>query len=96
MLFLLVAHDKPGTGAAVQRIRSSWMQNVAAMAKSGEMFAGGAINQDGVRMGSFALLNFPSRSEAQSWIERHPYTTEGVWASAELLDASLAPPFLGG
>lgn len=94
MLFLLVARDRPGSDAAVQRIRSTWLVNVAAMAEKGEMVVGGAMQDAGARFGSFALLNFPSRTVAERWIAEHPYTTEGVWESTRLWEAGLAPPFL--
>lgn len=60
---------------------------------SGNFWYGAALlNESGYMHGSMLLMDFPSRSELQAWLDIEPHQTEGVWHKVEIHRCNVRDP----
>jgi len=87
MQFVVIAYDGADEDAAERRAqaRPAHMAGAQRMKDDGQIVCGGAIlDDDGVMIGSVAIVDFPSRADLDAWLTDDPYVTEGVWQWIEV------------
>ncbi len=93
MQFLLIAKDGTDEGALERRLtaREEHLAGAHAMQERGEKIIGGAILDDAGKMvGSMMVLDFPSRTELDTWLKSEIYVTTGVWKDIEIMPYKVA------
>lgn len=87
MQFVIIARDGSDAEAHERRLkaRDAHLAGVQRMKADRSLLTGGAILDDGGKMiGSVAIVDFPSRSELESWLATDPYVTGDVWRKIEI------------
>jgi uncharacterized protein len=78
MQFLVVALDRPGSGALRQQLRHAHLEFVSA--RQDRITFGGPIqNEDGTTIGSVLILKFPNRATLDEHLEQDPYFAGGLF-----------------
>lgn len=58
------------------------------------MWYGAVLWDDNDQMvGSMLIMDFPSKSELQDWLDREPYVTAKVWESVEVHKCNVRDPW---
>lgn len=96
MQFLIIAHD--GTDEDALNRRKAERGNHIALSdeaiKRGEQIVGAAIlGEDGDMKGSAMIVDFPSRTELDAWLEKEPYVTGNVWQDIKVYPCKIGPSF---
>jgi uncharacterized protein YciI len=87
MEFVVIARDGTDEGAKDRRLatRPAHLNEIRPFVERGEVAIGGAIlDDDGDMVGSVMLVEFPTRSDLDRWLESDPYVTQGVWEQIEV------------
>lgn len=82
MQFLVIAYDGTDDDAPARRAahREAHFAGLPRLFDAGHLLTGGAmLNDDGVMIGSTAIMDFPSRADLDAWLASEPYVTGGVW-----------------
>lgn len=82
MQFLVIAYDDVGATAALRRRegRSRHLDDMREIGADGQFISGGAILDEGGRTaGAAMIVDFPSRTALDAWLDAHPYVETGVW-----------------
>jgi uncharacterized protein YciI len=79
MIFAFWLMDRPGTAALRDEVRPVHRAYLAKLADR-MAFAGPLTSEDGqTTVGSLLAVDFPSRSEAEAWIQAEPFMMAGVY-----------------
>ena len=79
MIFVFWLIDRPQTAALREEVRPAHRAYLAKIADR-MAFAGPLTSDDGLTtVGSLLAIDFPSRAEAQAWIQAEPFTMAGVY-----------------
>jgi uncharacterized protein YciI len=87
MQFLVIAYDGKDAGASERRLaaRDAHLAGARRRKAEGRTVAGGAILDDnGQMIGSAIIVNYPSRTELDEWLQSDPYVTGGVWVDIQV------------
>ena len=82
MQFIITAYDGSDQGSLSRRmsVRPRHLENMrSVMAHNKVLCAGGITNEEGTPIGSFLIMEFPSREQLDKYLETEPYVTENVW-----------------
>ena len=82
MNFLILAHDFRDPEAPSRRMqqRPAHLDGVRRMKEEGTFLDGGAmLDDEGRAVGSMVVVEFPSRTEVDTWLAADPYVTGQVW-----------------
>lgn len=100
MHFMITAYDGTDAGALDRRmsVRPQHLQNMEKVMQTYKVLcAGGITNEAGSPVGSFLVMDFPSRRELDEYLDTEPYVTRGVWqtirvepCSAVILDNKIS------
>ncbi|MBR6700726.1 MAG: hypothetical protein IKL72_03245 [Firmicutes bacterium] len=87
MQFLITAYDGTDNDALSRRmrVRPSHLENMRKVMENNKILcAGGIISDEGKPVGSFLIMDFPSRESLDKYLETEPYVTEKVWESIKI------------
>lgn len=93
MQFVVIAHDgnDPDAVARRQAVRPTHLGGIQPLVDAGNILMGGAmLDDDGNMRGSVLLVDFPSRTELDAWIDHDPYVTDGIWQQIEIVPFRVA------
>ncbi|MCH2547129.1 MAG: YciI family protein [Alphaproteobacteria bacterium] len=96
MQFIVIAFDGTDPEAASRRLvaRPAHLQMVEQATARGEQILGVAIlNDDKKMIGSLMVMDFPSRSMLDAWLEREPYVIGKVWEKIDVYNGAIPPSF---
>ena len=96
MQFLVIGHDGDDAGAPARRqaVRARHLQLGDEMEVEGSRWYGASLrDDDGNMIGSFAVMDFPSRDELDAWLEREPYVVGNVWQRIEIHRCAVRDPW---
>lgn len=82
MNFLINAYDYTDKDALARRmeVRPRHLENIYRVMEHNKILcAGGITNDEGKPIGSFLIMDFPSREDLDKYLESEPYITEKVW-----------------
>jgi uncharacterized protein YciI len=94
--FIIIAHDATDEGAYERRLkaRDAHVQGINKLRASGNIAIGVAMLDDNEKMcGSVMVVNFPSRSDLDTWMKIEPYVTGNVWGEVKIHKGALGPSF---
>ena len=94
--FVIIAYDATDDGAYERRMacREAHTKAMAEMREKGNMLCGLALlNDAGKMIGSNVIVNFPSRTELDKWLENEPYIMGKVWDNITIINAKLGDSF---
>lgn len=64
------------------------------MEADGSRWYGASLrDEDGNMIGSFAVMDFPSRAELDEWLKQEPYVTGNVWQRIEVHICAVRDPW---
>ena len=99
MQFMVLAYDGKDAHALDRRLafREQHLALADRLAAEGTMFFAAAIldTDDDKMIGSMLVVEFPSRTELDTWLEIEPYVTGDVWGEIEILPVKVGPSFIG-
>ena len=87
MQFLITAYDGTDNDALARRmrVRPSHLDNMRKVMENNRILcAGGIIGDEGKPIGSFLIMDFPSRERLDKYLETEPYVTEKVWEKIKI------------
>jgi len=87
MQFIITAYDGTDHDALSRRmrVRPRHLENMLqVMAHNKVLCAGGITNDEGTPIGSFLIMEFPSRALLDQYLETEPYVTEKVWQNIKV------------
>lgn len=87
MQFIITAYDYTDKDALARRmaVRPRHLENILkVMEEAKNLCAGGITNDAGMPIGSFLILDFPSREALDKYLETEPYITEKVWETVKV------------
>ena len=82
MQFMITAYDGTDSDALARRmsVRPRHLENMLKVMEQYKVLcAGGITNECGMPIGSFLVMDFPSRELLDKYLETEPYVTEKVW-----------------
>jgi len=82
MQFMITAYDGKDSDAISRRmsVRPRHLENMRRVMENNKILcAGGITNDAGALVGSFLIMEFPSRELFDKYLENEPYVTENVW-----------------
>ena len=87
MQFRITAYDYTDKDALARRmaVRPRHLENILKVMENDKILcAGGITNDAGYPIGSFLIMNFPSREALDKYLESEPYITENVWETVNV------------
>lgn len=87
MQFRITAYDYTDKDAFARRmaVRPRHLENILkVMEEHPILCAGGITNDTGAPIGSFLIMDFPSRETLDKYLESEPYITEKVWETIKV------------
>ncbi len=89
MLWMILCHDRPDSGALRQQTRPAHLAHIAPLAETNRVrFAGPLLDDaggpDGVAKGSLIVADFVDRAAAESWAEADPYALAGLFDEVQI------------
>jgi len=96
MEFIVIARDGNDDGAPSRRMdaRPGHIALSDEAIKRGEQILGAAmLDEHGTMRGSVMVVDFPDRAALDTWLEREPYVTGGVWKTIEVIPCRIGPSF---
>ncbi|MBE6021051.1 MAG: hypothetical protein E7228_04850 [Clostridiales bacterium] len=87
MYFKINAYDGTDKDALSRRknARPRHLQNMIRVMQTYSIpCAGGILNDEGTPIGSYLIMEFPSREDLDKYLENEPYVTEKVWEKIEI------------
>jgi uncharacterized protein YciI len=97
MQFVLLGYDGKDGDALSRRlaVREQHLAQGDQLVAEGKMLFAAAILDNTEKMiGSMLVLEFPSRTELDAWLEIEPYVRGEVWQEIEIYPAKVSPPFV--
>lgn len=82
MQFIIHAYDATDEHALERRmaVRPSHLEGIKKVKETGSVVcAGGMMNAEGKTIGSFLVMDFPSRELFDQYLKNEPYVVNGVW-----------------
>jgi len=99
MYFAILAEDVADSLPLRKQVREAHLERVQTLVDDGRVLAAGphpAVDADDPGdagfTGSLIIADFPSREDAQRWIDADPYTTAGVFARVTIKPFRLVLP----
>lgn len=99
MQFLVLGFDDDDDEALERRlkVREAHFKYGDEMEADGCRWYGASIRDDSGKMiGSFAVMDFPSRAELDSWLAKEPYVIGDVWRRIEIHNCAVRDPWKFG
>ncbi|OPJ59792.1 YciI family protein [Clostridium oryzae] len=96
MQFLVIGRDGKDEKALERRlsVREKHLALAGKMAKEGKSLYGGPLLDDtGKMVGSFFVVDFPSREGVDEWLKVEPYVTGNVFKEITIQPCSIAEVF---
>jgi len=87
MQFIITAYDSTDQDALARRmrVRPRHLENMRKVMETNKVLcAGGITNAEGTPIGSFLIMDFPSRKLLDAYLETEPYVTEQVWQNIKV------------
>lgn len=87
MQFRITAYDYTDKDALARRmeVRPRHLENIMKVMEDNRILcAGGITNEAGASVGSFLIMDFPSREKLDEYLATEPYITEKVWESVKV------------
>ena len=87
MQFRITAYDYTDKDALARRmeVRPRHLENIMKVMEDDRILcAGGITNEAGAPVGSFLIMDFPSREKLDEYLATEPYITEKVWESVKV------------
>ena len=87
MQFRITAYDYTDKDALARRmsVRPRHLENIQKVMEANKILcAGGITNEAGAPVGSFLIMDFPSREKLDEYLAGEPYITEKVWESVKV------------
>ncbi len=97
MQFMLLGYDGTDPDALNRRMaaREAHIALGDKLVAEGHMLYGTAILDDNDKMiGSMLILNYPSRTDLDAWLEIEPYVTGDVWCEIKIVPVRVGPSFV--
>jgi uncharacterized protein len=94
--FLVLGYDGDDEGALDRRlaVRQAHLAQADQLTDAGHLlYAVAILDDDGKMAGSAMVLDFPSRTELDAWLEVEPYVTGDVWRRVEVSGCRPGPRF---
>jgi uncharacterized protein YciI len=96
MQFLVIGLD--GNDEEAQRRRFAVRERHLAFAEQmkaeGARWYGAPLrDDDGKMIGSFAVMDFPSRVDLDQWLEQEPYVQGDVWRTVQVFNCAVQDPW---
>ena len=82
MQFIITAYDGTDPNALARRmeVRPRHLENMKKVMEQYKVLcAGGITNDEGTPIGSFLVMDFPTREAFDQYLSAEPYVTEKVW-----------------
>ena len=82
MQFIITAYDGTDANALARRmeVRPRHLENMKKVMEQYKVLcAGGITNDEGTPIGSFLVMDFPTREAFDQYLSAEPYVTEKVW-----------------
>ena len=83
MQFMIKALDGENILAKRMEVRPRHLDGIEKL-RSHIICAGGLLDNEGKMKGSVLILDFPSRTDLDSYLSSEPYVTEQVWKKIEI------------
>jgi uncharacterized protein YciI len=96
MQFVIIAKDYKDEKALSRRlaVRDAHIElSNKAIAKGEQLFGVAMLNKNNEMCGSVMILNLPSRTHVNEWLENEPYITGKVWEHVEIIECKVGPSF---
>ena len=87
MQFIITAYDGADSEALERRMdfRPRHLENMKKVMEQVKVLcAGGITNEEGVPVGSFLIMDFPTREALDNYLKTEPYITEKVWEQVKV------------
>ena len=87
MQVIITAYDGTDSEALARRmaVRPRHLENMKkVMEEVRVLCAGGITNEEGVPVGSFLIMDFPSQEMLDNYLKTEPYITEKVWEQVKV------------
>ncbi len=87
MQFRITAYDYIDKNALARRmaVRPRHLENILKVMENNKILcAGGITNEAGAPIGSFLIMDFPSREKLDEYLASEPYITENVWETVNV------------
>lgn len=81
MKFVIIGYDGPEGEAKRKIYRPAHLANLEPLDKAGRVILAGPLTD---KTGSLLVLDFPTREEAEQFMQRDPYTLHGVFDRVEI------------
>jgi len=91
MQFRITAYDYSDKDALARRmaVRPRHLENILKVMENNKILcAGGITNDAGSPIGSFLIMDFPSREKLDEYLAAEPYITEKVWENVKVESCS--------
>lgn len=99
MQFMLLGYDGDDGGDALDRRLAVREQHLALgdrLAAEGTLlFAAAILDANATMIGSMLILEFPSRTELDAWLDVEPYVQGDVWREIEISPVRVGRPVMG-
>ena len=82
MQYIITAYDGTDSNALARRmeVRPRHLENIKKVMEQYKVLcAGGLTNDEGTPIGSFLVMDFPTREAFDQYLATEPYLTEKVW-----------------
>lgn len=87
MQFRITAYDYTDKDALARRmaVRPRHLENILKVMEENKILcAGGITNEEGAAIGSFLIMDFPTREALDKYLESEPYIREKVWETVKV------------
>ena len=87
MQFRITAYDYTDKDALARRmaVRPRHLENILKVMEENKILcAGGITNEAGAPIGSFLIMDFPTREALDKYLESEPYIREKVWETVKV------------
>lgn len=87
MQFFITAYDGKDEDALNRRmsVRPDHLENIKKVKETGSVVcAGGITNEKGLPIGSYLIMDFPSRELFDQYLENEPYIIHKVWQDVKV------------
>ena len=96
MQFLVIGKDRKDSKAMERRlkVREAHLALGDETEKSGNRWYGCAmIDDERNKIGSMAVMDFPTKKELKDWLKKEPYVVGKVWKTIEVFKCDVKKPW---
>ena len=95
MQFVVIGRDGTDASALQRRMtaREAHLQNIENH-RAHIVTAAATLDEQGSMNGSVVIVDFPSRTELDAWLQDEPYVKQGVWVDINVQPCKVAPLFM--